>query len=146
MRICFLLCYDTKRTQAHRLYKIHWFKKKKKKMQHVEQNNFFPLLIKWATGVERRSVGRIQVKKSNLIIPQAHARSNLQHKFQSLCQRHNDKSFLNLLRHISCLAGHLRPLWLLGFGESLGCSFESVLKGVAPADSELTCSTEQCCT
>lgn len=43
--------------------------KKKKKMQHVEQNNFPPLLIKWAKGGEWRSLGQIQVKKSNMIIP-----------------------------------------------------------------------------
>lgn len=34
----------TQRELKHRLYKIHWFKKKKKKMQHVEQNNFPPFL------------------------------------------------------------------------------------------------------
>lgn len=36
-------------------------------MQLVEQNNFAPLLIKWAKGGEIQ--GQIQVKKSNMIIP-----------------------------------------------------------------------------
>lgn len=38
-------------------------------MQLVEQNNFPPLLIKWAKGGEWRSLGQVQVKKSNMIIP-----------------------------------------------------------------------------
>lgn len=78
----------------------------------------------------------------------AHARSNLQHKYESFYGGTRQERFLTSW-HISCLAWTyviFLTSWLWKTPEALGDSFECVLKGVGPAGGELMCSTEQCCT
>lgn len=123
------------------LKKTHRFKNKE------AQWAFFLPSSTWATGGSgpRRSGGRTQVKRRNVIIPQAHARSKLQHKNKSFTEARYERDFEPLGTEAASL--DICDLFLdLGSPVALGDSFECVLKGVAPADSELKCSTEQCCT
>lgn len=108
--------------------------------------NFLPSST-WTTGGSdpHCSGGRTWVKRRNVIIPKAHACSKLQHKNKSFTEAEYERDFEPLGTEAAPL--DIRDLFLaLESPVALGDSFECVLKGVAPADSELTCSTEQCCT
>lgn len=80
-------------------------------------------------------------------IPQAHVRLNLQHKYKSFMEAYYGR----VLKALGTLAAlldicDLSEILALESPVALGDSFKCVLKGVTPGDSELTCSTEQCCT
>lgn len=128
--------------------KIHRLKKKKKQAKRHVFTELFPLpLPEQQVGVARASLKVATWAKRKECDYQAHVRSNLQHKYKYFTEAQYERDF-NPLGALAALLDicDLSDILPLESPAALGCSLECVLKGVAPADSELTCSTEQCCT